>query len=210
MSGRLPAVQPRHPEPLADRPVVGLEPLGRQHLFTSRYTRAHRARQSSTGQGRDRNADTGLLSDEMAPFGGVKQSGVGREGSLVPTSEIASPVKRKMATRIGNFENCGVHEERTECSSSSGDHSCDITPSQAHSCWRWPRPLAWEEARPPVSRPLSRRRYSSSPIPSFRRPPTQASGSYNHGRDFAADIRLVPSPRRRDAAGPLAAPVRRP
>jgi hypothetical protein len=113
--------------------------------------------------------NTGLLSTEMAPFGGVKQSGVGREGSsyglddlsslfhvhravhLVPTSEIASPVKRKMATRIGNFESCGVHEERTECSSSSGGHSCDITPSQAHSCWRWPWPLAAEEARPPES-----------------------------------------------------------
>jgi hypothetical protein len=43
------------------------------------------------------------------------------------------------------------------------------------------------------------------PDPVVPPPPTQASGSYNHGRDFAADIRLVPSPRRRDAAGPFAA-----
>ena len=81
----------------------------------------------------------------------------------------ASAVKRKMATRIGDFENCCVHEERTECSSSSEGHSCDITPSQAHSCWRWPWPLAAEEARPPVPRPLSRRRHSPSRIPLFRR-----------------------------------------
>lgn len=43
--------------------------------------------------------------------------------------------------------------ERTECSSSSGDHSCDITPSQARSCWHWPWPLAAEQSRPPVPGP---------------------------------------------------------
>ena len=29
----------------------------------------------------DRNFNTGLISNEVAPFGGVKQSGLGREGS---------------------------------------------------------------------------------------------------------------------------------
>lgn len=40
-----------------------------------------------------------------------------------------------------------------ECSASPGDHSCDITPLKAHSCWHWPWPPAAEQARPPVPRP---------------------------------------------------------
>jgi len=35
--------------------------------------------------------------------------------------------------------------------------------------------------------------------------PTQASGSYNHDRDLAAGIRLVPPPRRRNTVGLVAA-----
>jgi hypothetical protein len=70
---------------------------------------------------------------------------------------IGDPACRKKTPRIGDFENCGAHEEDAESSSSSGDHSCDITPSKAHSCWHWhwPWPLAAEAARPPVPRPLA-------------------------------------------------------
>jgi hypothetical protein len=42
------------------------------------------------------------------------------------------------------------------------------------------------------------------PDPAVPPAPTQASGLYNHGQDFAADRRLVPPPRRSDAAGPFA------
>jgi succinate-semialdehyde dehydrogenase/glutarate-semialdehyde dehydrogenase len=31
--------------------------------------------------------NTGLISDEVAPFGGIKQSGIGREGSVYGIDE---------------------------------------------------------------------------------------------------------------------------
>jgi hypothetical protein len=48
------------------------------------------------------------------------------------------------------------------------------------------------------------------PAPVVPPAPTQASGPYNQGLDFAADIRLVPPPRRRNAGVPFAALVRCP
>ncbi len=35
--------------------------------------------------------NTGLISNEVAPFGGVKQSGLGREGSNMVSRNISKP-----------------------------------------------------------------------------------------------------------------------
>jgi hypothetical protein len=38
----------------------------------------------------------------------------------------------KMTPRIGDLENCDAYEERAECSSSSGGHSCGTGPRAGH------------------------------------------------------------------------------
>lgn len=61
---------------LANRSVYGLA----SYAYTSDYKRIQRlGEQLQTGM---LGINTGLISNEMAPFGGVKQSGWGREGSV--------------------------------------------------------------------------------------------------------------------------------
>jgi hypothetical protein len=82
-----------------------------------------------------------------------------------------SPAGRKMTLRIGDLENCDAHLVRAECGASSGDHSCDITPSRRS---RWPWPLATEAARPPASAPKPTPPVVT-PDPVLPPAPTQAS-----------------------------------
>jgi succinate-semialdehyde dehydrogenase / glutarate-semialdehyde dehydrogenase len=56
------------------------------YLFTSDFARAHRL--SETLESGMVGLNTGLISTEVAPFGGCKESGIGREGSKYGLGEF--------------------------------------------------------------------------------------------------------------------------